>query len=238
MGKERNGQAVRATGLSRTDVFFDPAFLEAARERVCSRFPLNGRRILLYAPTFRGRVAHAQGPDGLDISALAAGLRDQWVLLIKHHPFVKGNARQPIPEDCKDFAFDVSDSFTIEDLLCVSDLCITDYSSLIFEYSLFERPMVFFAYDLADYEDWRGFYYPYEELTPGPVLSTTEQLVDYIRYVDERFDPEVVSAFREKFMSACDGHATERILDFLNSRGLSRYAVSPAENIKKQEGLT
>ena len=83
---------------------------------------------------------------------------------------------------------------------------------MIFEYSLFERPMLFFAYDLEDYFDWRGFYYDYDELTPGPVVKTTEEVIHYIENLDVMFDREQVHAFREKFMSACDGHATDRIM--------------------------
>ena len=103
----------------------------------------------------------------------------------------------------------------IDKLLCVSDVCISDYSSLIFEYSLFERPMIFFAYDLDEYFDWRGFYYNYDELTPGPIVKTTEEIIDYIQHLDTRFNPSQVRAFREKFMSACDGHATDRILELV-----------------------
>ena len=107
---------------------------------------------------------------------------------------------------------DVTKGLEIDQLLCASDVCVSDYSSLIFEYSLFERPMIFFAYDLDDYFDWRGFYYNYDELTPGPVVKETEEIIDYIRHLDARFDQAQVHAFKEKFMSSCDGHATDRIM--------------------------
>ena len=103
----------------------------------------------------------------------------------------------------------------ISRLLCVSDICISDYSSLIFEYALFERPMIFYAPDLQEYFDERGFYYDYDTLTPGPVFSDQEQLIAYIREIDERFDRQQIADFRERFMSACDGHATKRILDYI-----------------------
>ena len=72
--------------------------------------------------------------------------------------------------------------------------------------------MIFFAYDLDDYFDWRGFYYNYDELTPGPVVKETEEIIDYIRHLDTRFDQAHVHASKEKFMSSCDGHATDRIM--------------------------
>lgn len=208
--KDTKTQVV-ATGVSRTDVFYDQHFIEQSKAAVYSVCPAaENKKIILYAPTFRGRVAKAESPDCLDIPAMKRALGDEYVLLIKHHPFVK----QPpvVPEDCADFAMDMTKSLEIDQLLCASDVCVSDYSSLIFEYSLFERPMIFFAYDLDDYFDWRGFYYNYDELTPGPVVQETEEIIDYIRHLDARFDQAQVHAFKEKFMSSCDGHATDRIM--------------------------
>ena len=219
--KDTKTQVV-ATGVSRTDVFYDQHFIEQSKAAVYSVCPAaENKKIILYAPTFRGRVAKAESPDCLDIPAMKRALGDEYVLLIKHHPFVK----QPpvVPEDCTDFAMDVTKILEIDQLLCASDVCVSDYSSLIFEYSLFERPMIFFAYDLDDYFDWRGFYYNYDELTPGPVVKETEEIIDYIRHLDARFDQAQVHAFKEKFMSSCDGHATDRIMALvLNSANRSR----------------
>lgn len=208
---------VQATGISRTDIFFDEDYVREARERVFSSVPdLNGRKIILYAPTFRGRVKTAYAPDRLDIGMMKQELGDEYVMLIKQHPHVK--ERPEVPAGCSDFAMDVTGSLTIDDLICASDICISDYSSLVFEYSLFGRPMIFFAYDLDDYNDWRGFYYDYDDLTPGPVVDTTEAVIDYIAGIDEKFDAAEVEAFRERFMRSCDGHATERILEWAGIR--------------------
>lgn len=170
------------------------------------------RKIILYAPTFRGKSRYAVGPDQLDIAAMKTALGDEYVLLIKHHPFVK---KPPaIPRGCEDFAVDAG-AFPIDWLLMVADVCISDYSSIVYEYSLLGRPMVFFAYDKDEYDDWRGFYYDYDEMTPGPVVKTTGEVINYIRGLPASFDAPAVAAFREKFMSACDGHATERICEYV-----------------------
>ena len=212
---------VQPTGVSRTDVFFDPAFIAKAREQVLSAVPqAKGKEVLLYAPTFRGEIMDAYAPDRLDLPALCEALSDRYVLLCKHHPHVKH--RPVIPESCKDFAFDVTDSLSIEALICAADVCISDYSSLIFEFSLFEKPMLFFAYDLEDYFDVRGFYYDYDALTPGPVLHTSDEVLDALLHLDERFDKRQVQAFKEKFMSACDGHATARILQLSGLDSISK----------------
>ncbi len=203
-------EIIKPLGVSRTDKFFDSDFLAGARGKVEAVVPqAAGKKVLLYAPTFRGRVSTAEAPNKLDIPALQSALGSEWVLLIKHHPFVKNPPA--VPASCAEFAFDVSGQLPIDELLCVASACVSDYSSLVFEYSLFGRPMAFFAYDKAEYDDWRGFYYDYDQLTPGPVVTTNAQLVDYLVHLDERFDAAQVQAFRQKFMSACDGHATDRI---------------------------
>jgi len=83
---------------------------------------------------------------------------------------------------------------------------------LVFEYSLFEKPMIFFAYDLEDYYDWRGFYYDFKDFVPGPIYYDNDSMVKYIGEVDDKFDRQQVIDFRDKFMSSCDGHATKRIM--------------------------
>lgn len=207
-------ERIVATGVSRTDVFFDAAFVAAAVDRVRRQAPqAGGKKILLYAPTFRGDVKRCTAPDALDIEAMARALSSEYVLLVKQHPLVR--QRPPIPAAASGFAVDVSDLCAIDDLLCAADLCITDYSSLIFEYSLFERPMIFFAYDMETYVQWRDFYYPLPEIAPGPILSTTQAVIDAIERAGAWFDAAQLRAFRQRFMSACDGQATGRIVSLV-----------------------
>ncbi len=205
-------EIIKPLGTSRTDVFFRDDFISAARERLYQVFPAaRGKKVILFAPTFRGGVSFAETARKFDPAKLAPALSDEYVIVIKHHPLIRSLPKID-PQLDGIFACDVTKSMTIEDLLCVSDICISDYSSVIFEYSLFERPMLFFAYDLEEYFDWRGFYYDYETLAPGPVCRTHEELIGNIRKLREGFDPGRVREFKERFMSACDGHSTERIL--------------------------
>ena len=205
-------ETVTALGISRSDIFYDESFRQKAREKFYALMPsARGKKVILYAPTFRGRVAKAKTPEMLDVKMFKEAFEGEYVLVFKHHPFVK--KPMPIESADADFAQDLTDACEIDELLCVADICISDYSSLVFEYALFEKPMIFFSYDISEYFDWRGFYYDYNELAPGPVFVTNSQMIDYIQHVDERFDRERVIKFREKFMSACDGHATERIME-------------------------
>ncbi len=213
MELEETSDVIRPVGISRTDVFFREDFIEAAKERIYNWFPAaRDKKIILYAPTFRGRVAHAKTPRFFDPELFYRAFGKEYVVITKHHPLVRNLPE--LPEYLEGtFIKDATRTQTIEDLLCVSDICISDYSSLIFEFSLFARPMLFFAPDLERYFDWRGFYYKYDELTPGPVCTTNEEMIDYISRLPECFDRAEVEAFRYKFMRSCDGHATERILE-------------------------
>ena len=212
MNLSEHKEVIQATGSSRTDVFYDEKFIENAYETLYDIVPqAKGKKIILYAPTFRGRVARAKTSRMFNIEMFYEKFKDDYIVLFKHHPLVK--KLPAIPTEYADFAIDVTRTMEIEDLLCVSDICITDYSSLVFEYSLFEKPIIFFAYDLDTYFDWRGFYYDYYEMSPGPVCTTNLEMIEYIENIDKLFDIQKVKDFRYKFMRSCDGNSTKRILE-------------------------
>lgn len=224
MGIDKSEGIINPIGVSRTDEFFDADYIKNCYDKIHHIVPAStDKKIILYAPTYRGVDGAGDGrtaPDCLDIPQMAEALRDDYVLIIKHHQTVK--VLPEIPEEYRDvFAYDMTrgKGMNINELMTVSDICISDYSSLVFEYALFERPMMFFAYDLENYVDERGMYYPYDELTPGPICKTTEEIVDYIKNIDQRFDQQEVIAFKEKFMCSCDGHSTQRILDYIENDG-------------------
>ena len=212
MGLEATPQVVQPLGVSRTDVYFNEDFVRAQKNRMLEAVPkAAGKKVLLYAPTFRGQVTSATAPDGLDLELLRKLLGNDWVVLVKQHPFVRDH--NTVPPSCADFAFDVTDDLSIECCMCAADALLTDYSSVVFEYALLRRPMAFFAYDLDDYNDWRGFYYDYDHMTPGPVMQTSKQVAEWVEGLAEGFDPTQVDAFYREFMRSCDGHATQRIVD-------------------------
>ena len=217
---------VKALGSSRTDIFYDEEFIKSAYDELYEKFPAaKGKKVILYAPTFRGRVAKAKSPNVLKLREMYEAFGEEYVVIMKHHPLVR--KRPKIPAELIDsFAVDFTTDMSIETLLCVSDICISDYSSLVFEYSLFERPMIFLAHDLDEFFDWRGFYYDYDELTPGPVVKTTQEVIDYISDIDNLFDKEAVQNFRNKFMCSCDGHATERIISTVFGENYEKHLRS------------
>ena len=198
-------------GMPRTDVLFgeDKTMRIAAEVRAKYALPA-GKRVVLYAPTFRGdTVRRAKSPENLDLRAMAEGLAVDHILLLRLHPFVR--KATPIPDDLRSFAIDVSDHPDIHELMLVSDVLITDYSSAIFEFSLLERPMIFFAPDHDDYLHERGFYWDYQTGVPGPVFETTEEVAAHLRA--GTFDLERVAAFKAESFEVADGHASERFVD-------------------------
>ncbi len=210
---ENDSRKVLPIGTSRTDVYFNSENIEANRKALEELIPqTKGKKVILYAPTFRGMPSNGRIPDKLDIEQLRSRISDEYILVVKHHPLAKN--LQPIPQSCSDFAFDITSSLSIETALMAADICITDYSSLVFEYSLLERPLIFFAYDIDSYIDERGFYYPFNEFCPGPIVNDTDELAQAIND-SEDFDPSRVRDFKNKFMSSCDGHATERVIEII-----------------------
>lgn len=211
-GLENRPGIIKPLGVSRTDAYFsEERRKEAFKHLRQFGFPIKDRKIILYAPTFRGDIEHAKAPDQLDLHILSR-LKEQYVFMIKNHPFVK--ERMVIPKQYQDFCVEVTDELSIEDLLITADICVTDYSSIVFEYSLLQKPILFFAYDLEDYYDERGFYYPYESFVPGPIVKSTEGLVSELGRI-EQFDRKKLSDFCKQYMGGCDGHSTKRILEYV-----------------------
>lgn len=198
-------------GIPRTDPFFDPAWRERTTALVRERYRIpDGKTVVLYAPTYRGtRIDRAHDSGLLDLRVLHETLADDHVVLIRLHPFVRGSGA--LDPSLAGFAIDVSDHPEIGDLMLVSDRLVTDYSSAIYEFSLLERPMSFFAPDLEAYERERGFYLDYRTDLPGPVFTDSAALARHLR--EGRFDLERVARFRDASFDVADGRATERFIE-------------------------
>jgi len=200
-------------GIPRTDLFFDETRRSTALDRIRARYALpDGRRIILYAPTFRGTTIGAARDDGLlDLAVMRRVLGDGSVILLRLHPFVA--RRVSIAPELAAFALDASSDPDINELMLVSDVLVTDYSSVMYEFALLGRPILFLAPDDAAYRDERGFYLDFPADLPGPVHATTESLAEAI--ASGAFDLERVRRFAAASFDVADGHATERVVDEL-----------------------
>lgn len=202
---------VLESGLPRNDVLGSPDRDRLAAE-VRRRLGLaEGKRVVLYAPTWRD-YDRKNAMVKLDLAKARQALGADHELLVRAHPM---QAMPAVP----DIAHDVTTYPDIADLLLIADVLVTDYSSVMFDFVVTGRPIVFYAYDLAKYSARRGLYLDLAGQAPGPVLSTSAEVVEALRDIDtvaaahaDRYD-----AFRATFAPRDDGKATARVVDHLFS---------------------
>lgn len=203
-------ERVKAYGIPRTDKLLNAEYVSQVRKRILTEHPnLAGKQIILYAPTFRdgkGQDKHEFRPE-MDFESLSHSLKENQVFLICPHPVMQNRI---VPGSYENI-IQVED-FTTNEMMCVADLLITDYSSVIFEFSLLDKPMVFYCYDYDEYN--RDFYLDYEKDLPGKLLRSYSELEEYICKGDFN-EADRAKEFRKRYMSACDGKSGERIAHVL-----------------------
>ena len=206
-------ERVEALGSPMTDAFFDEPAMTAARDRVVAAHPsLAGRRVILYAPTFRGRGITKRAATGLDAARLRAALPPEDALVLKTHPNLDPNATAT-----DGFDVVVDPRTDINDLLPAADLLITDYSSSVVEFALLHRPIVLLVGDLAEYEVDPGLYLDYRTEMIGTQVTDTAGVIEAIR--EERFDLSGYEAFIDRQLGMARGGASERFVRrFLGDR--------------------
>ncbi|MFF2447168.1 CDP-glycerol glycerophosphotransferase family protein [Neobacillus sp. NPDC058068] len=203
-------------GLPRSDYFFQEEHHIEVRKRLVQLYPeLNGKKLILYAPTFRGK-SHQQSVSQtyLDFAALKNGLGDGYALVVKLHPYIKSELN--FDKGLLDFVYQIDDVFNTEEILTLADVLITDYSAIIFDYCLLGRPIVFYANDLEAYISERDFYYPYKSFVPGPIFTKTKDLAFWIK--KEEFNLPQVNKFRKRFFDVYDGQVSRKTIETIISK--------------------
>ena len=184
---------VRALGISRTDIYFSKKYNDLCREKFLSAHPdAVGRKVVLWAPTFRGNAAEPYVVGGEDIEKVCA--ENGWYLIKKLHPHM-----QP------------DDGFPTETLFAAADILVTDYSSVVFDWLLYRKPFVFFAPDLDEFDTERGFYVDYHSF-PTTVAQDANELAFAIENELGHRSTEELEECVRYHMGSCDGHSTERII--------------------------
>jgi CDP-glycerol glycerophosphotransferase len=207
---------VLESGYPRNDVLVGPG-AEEVRARVRAELGISaGTTAVLYTPTWRDDVVFPEGGKqfalGLDVDAFAAALGDDHVLLLRLHYMLTGRLAAVDHPAVRDVSFHPE----VAELYLAADAMVTDYSSTMFDFAVTGKPMLFLAYDLADYKDrQRGFYFDLEPLAPGPLVETTEELIDAVRELpaQEVRYAERYARFRERFCHLDDGRAAERVIE-------------------------
>ncbi|NHC14094.1 CDP-glycerol glycerophosphotransferase family protein [Motilibacter sp. E257] len=212
---------VLETGYPRNDVLRSPG-ADDIRRRVRRELGVEeGQTAVLYTPTWRDDAfwegAVDADPLALDVDAATAELGPDVVLLVRLHYKLTGRMRPRTSPRVRD----VSHHADVAELYLAADAMVTDYSSTMFDFAVTGKPLVLFAYDLERYRDeLRGFYFDPTADPPGPVVTTSDALVEQLRDVERghREHAAAYARFRERFCHLDDGHATERFVDrFLRS---------------------
>lgn len=177
---------------------------------------IKNKKIILYAPTYRANQ-HESGvgyvyKEEVDFEKMRKKLGDEFIILFRPHYFVASVFNF---EKYKGFVYNASDVDDINDLYVISDMLITDYSSVFFDYANLKRPLIFYMYDLDYYRDEsNGFYFDVEENLPGKIVKTDDDLIDEIIRVSKEFKyDKKYEDFNKKFNYLDDGEASKRVVE-------------------------
>lgn len=179
------------------------------------------KKVILYAPTWRDNEYYQQGEykfaTEMDFDSMKDNLSDKYILIVKYHYLVKEDMDWA---KYKDFIVECDAHWDIQELYLISDIMITDYSSVMFDYSILKRPIIFYAYDLKNYkENLRDFYFDMFEEVPGPIIENNEDLVNYIKYLnlDEYNNTfgEKYTRFNRKFNQFDKGNASKQVINLI-----------------------
>ena len=207
------------TGYPRNDIMHAAPEVEtrAVKETRAALGIPDGKKIILYAPTWRDDEWYGTGQYKfslkLDLDKLRAELGDEYVVVLRTHYLIVDALDL---DSYKGFAYNGADFDDISLLYLISDILITDYSSVFFDYANLKRPMLFFTYDLDKYRDvLRGFYFDLEELLPGPLVFTTDEIIDTIKdlpHVMEKF-ADKAEGFYKRFNDWEDGSSSQKVVE-------------------------
>ncbi len=194
---------VQALGTSRSDVFFEEGYRDKCRNKFYLLYPESkGKKVILWAPSFRGNGSDAEICDLNGILKLKKSLTDEYYFIIKLHPHLQ-----------KKNKIDNCDMNT-EELYPVTDLLITDYSSVFYDYLLFGNNVIFYVPDYEEYLEKRGMYIDYQNEFNFPIAFNAEELLKVI-YNYTCLKKEEIQSYRKKFIKYNDGTVTKRVINYL-----------------------
>lgn len=206
-------------GYPANDILYNknnPSYINKVKEKL--NIPKD-KKVILYAPTWRDDAFYKKGHYKLnlelELDKMQKELGKDYVVIIKAHYLIANSINL---SDYKGFAYDFSKGYDIQELYLISDILITDYSSTMFDYANLKRPMIFFTYDLEKYRDnLRGFYFDFEATAPGPIVKTTEGVIDSIKNIDSVTTEykELSEAFYNKFCHVDNGNSAEKVVNIL-----------------------
>lgn len=205
-------EQILTTGVPRTDFFFNQKAVQNARQKFDLQHPLReNKKVILYVPTYRDpELDHFMLQ--LDIGKMIKKLGNDHILLLRLHPAIQNAVI--LSEQHRDFIVDVSSGqYDITELLVVADFLITDYSSIVFEFSLLQKPIIFFAYDLEEYKLSRGVLEGFESKLPGPMVRDTESIIELIH--TNCFDLDTINCYAKIWNQYSRGHSVTNLVQYM-----------------------
>lgn len=219
-----------STGYPRNDIPHldeEKARTLAAEVKRELRIPKD-KKVILYAPTWRDDEFYSSGQYKfslrLDLDKVRRELGEEYVVVLRTHYFIVDSLDLSAFEG---FAYDAGSYQDIARLYLISDVLITDYSSVFFDFANLKRPMLFFTYDLEKYRSvLRGFYINMEEELPGPMLFTTEEIIASLKDLAGLRETykEKYEAFYEKYCGWEEGNSSRKVVEEVfrdSSKGLA-----------------
>lgn len=204
-------------GYPRNDILYWPNEDEIAQQLKEKLGIPKDKKTILYAPTWRDDQHYGSGQYkfelALDLKLMKERLQDDYVVLLRTHHYISDHIDV---SGLGDFVINLSSYDDISEIYLISDICITDYSSVFFDYANLKRPILFYTYDFDKYKNQlRGFYIDMNTEVPGPLLYTSEQVVQAIEDIDEITEEykERYDQFYDRFCCYDDGHASEHVAE-------------------------
>ena len=203
-------------GPPRNDVLYHTTNEEIVEIKEKLGLPLD-KKIILYAPTWRdssdGGKTYAMRPP-VDMMKFKSALKEDYVFLMRTHQYTNKLLGVEFDDFCRDFC-----SYPdVNDLLKVSDILISDYSAIIADFSIFERPVLCFAYDYEDFKESRGLYLDYTKDMPSGILRTDDDVIEYIKTMDFEEECHKTKTLLKEKLAKYGGNATKKCLDKLFER--------------------
>lgn len=198
---------VLSLGVARTDTLYDLEWRQRAAGHIYDKYPvIRNRYVILYVPTFRGNIIDGLGYENLNLEKVLRDLPDDTVILYRMHPLLK---RVSLGEDER--IIDVAED-DLNELYAVADCLVTDYSSVVFDFSIMKKKMVLYVPDLDEYKQERGLNISLDDI-PGEICMDRETLTATLQ--NRAYSIDAIEEFKRYYASYLDGHSTERISGFI-----------------------
>ncbi|EIT65940.1 CDP-glycerol glycerophosphotransferase family protein [Lactococcus garvieae] len=198
---------VLVTGIPNNDKIFDDHFVQDTKVRLLEKYPvLANKKVITYAPTFRGRISTYFKEAKIDLARVHQALGEDYVIIYKAHPLISGSAYENNPHVL------FIEEEPISSIFCITDVLITDYSAIAVDWMVFDKPIISYVPDFKSYSKKPGLTIDYLQEFPGAVTFNEGELIQALQATDSTSYQKERALFFKKTYNYCDGKATERVL--------------------------